>query len=366
MARTDTLRSEIARLEKKRAGLVSDLASAQKKSNDAVAQARRKRDQATKTKSDSTRRTAMAAAERKEKEAAAATKTAGDISNRISNVDKALATKQSSLRTAVASEERSRDKDSDRRRQKEKTHAREISRLTRPTAVTRYVEVAAPKPEKLRVLYLTANPEATETTVEHPDGSVETTGVWLRVDFEVRQVKDMLRKSKYRDLVTIEHLPAATSMDLLEGLNDHRPHVVHFSGHASSWGLLMEDDEGTQDGAGLDFSTLARILGATDEPPRLVVLNACNSLDGADDLLQTVPTVIGMSDSINDASAVTFAARFYSAIASAQSVATAVEQAQVAMLAASLDGSDLPELITRDDVDASSLVLVSVPAGWDA
>ncbi|WP_179382026.1 CHAT domain-containing protein [Streptomyces sp. SA15] len=91
------------------------------------------------------------------------------------------------------------------------------------------------------------------------------------------------------------------------------------------------------------------------------MLNACESLDGADDLLQAVPTVIGMSDEINDASAVTFAARFYAGIASAQSVSTAVEQAKVAMIAASLDGAELPVLKTRDDVDPGDLILVRPP-----
>lgn len=69
---------------------------------------------------------------------------------------------------------------------------------------------------------------------------------------------------------------------------------------------------------------------------------------------------IAMSDEINDASAVVFAARFYSAIASAQSVASALEQARVAMGAASLDGSDLPEVRCREDVDPGSLVLVEM------
>jgi hypothetical protein len=68
-----------------------------------------------------------------------------------------------------------------------------------------------------------------------------------------------------------------------------------------------------------------------------------------------------MSDEINDASAVTFAARFYSGIASAQSVSTSVEQAKVAMMAASLDGAELPVLRTRDDVDPGDLVLVRPP-----
>jgi hypothetical protein len=85
------------------------------------------------------------------------------------------------------------------------------------------------------------------------------------------------------------------------------PHVVHFSGHADADGLLMENDAG-EDGDDVGFTLLARILGATDDPPRLVVLNACESLDGADDLLQTVPVVVGMSDSIDDTSAIVFAA----------------------------------------------------------
>ena len=68
------------------------------------------------------------------------------------------------------------------------------------------------------------------------------------------------------------------ALDLIDGLNDHRPHVVHFSGHASAWGLLLENEQGSQDGVGLAFDLLARVLGATDEPPRLVVLNACESL----------------------------------------------------------------------------------------
>ena len=240
-----------------------------------------------------------------------------------------------------------------------------MAQASAPPAQVRYVEVTPPLPEQLRVLYLTANPDATETTVTSPDGSVVEQGAWLRVDQEVRQVKQGLRSSKYRDLVVVEHAPAATFNDLLDGLNDHRPHVVHFSGHADTLGVWMENEAGDTAGHDVDFSLLARLLGATDEPPRLVVLNACESIEGADDLLQTVPLVIGMSDTIDDTAAIVFARSFYAALASAQSVATAVEQAKVQMLAASMldpdqvDDSSLPTLRARDDVDPATLVLVA-------
>ena len=49
------------------------------------------------------------------------------------------------------------------------------------------------------------------------------------------------------------------------------------------------------------------------------------------------------------------------AIASAQSLSTALEQAKAKILAA-LDGPDLPELRTREDIAPGTLVLVTPPA----
>lgn len=123
----------------------------------------------------------------------------------------------------------------------------------------------------------------------------------------------------------------------------------------------MENEAGGEEGADIAFALFARALGATVDPPRLLVLNACESLAGADEILNTVPAVIGMSDSIDDSSAIVFASAFYSAIASAQSLSTAIEQAKVKILAAALDGSELPELRTREDIDPGTLVLVTPP-----
>ncbi|MFI5732596.1 CHAT domain-containing protein [Kribbella sp. NPDC051587] len=365
MTRSDTLRTEISRLIAKGSSLTSELAKHREAASKARSAASKKRDEAARARSDISRRSATSAAEREDKKEVAATKKAGDTEKKIADNDKAIAAKRTSLTSAERSEQNtkdreqaSRDRKDTQRRASEKAHARDLARLAKTTHEVRYIEIKEPQPEVLRVLYLTANPEAVETTSIRPDGTIDTIGTWLRVDQEVRQVKALLKASKYRDLVDLQHLPAATSTDLMDGLNEHRPHVVHFSGHASSLGLVMEDDMGSEDGRDLEFDLLARLLGATDTPPTLLVLNACDSLSGADDLLQTVPIVVAMADSVVDSSAVVFASRFYSAIASAQSVGSALEQGRVAMDLASLEGSDLPEARSRDDVDLSSIILV--------
>lgn len=355
----DGKRAEIARLLAKGAALTAAAAKYRQAASTATATANKKQVDAAKAKTDSTRRTALNAAEREERKAATALKSLSSVEKSLAANNKSLASKQASLSTAEKAVQRVEDREATSRRQAELRHAREMARAAAP--VIRFVEVRPPDPEPLRVLYATSNPEAVETTVVHADGSEVTDGVWLRVERERRAVARKLKGSKYRDLVDILPLYAATSADLLEAMNDHRPHVIHFSGHAAAWGLLMESEDGTDDGEELGYSLLARLLGATDTPPRMVVLNACHSLTGADDLLRTVPVVIGMSDSFDDSTAIVFAASFYSAVASAQSVATALEQGRVAVEIASLAGSDLPTVRARDGVDLQTLVLVRPP-----
>jgi hypothetical protein len=365
MARSDQLRNEIARLEKTAASHRSKMAAAEKKANDARAKAAKSWEKARKAANDSARRMATSAAEREDKNATNAAKDAAKAANDLANTQKTIASKRTSLASAIRNEERTteaaRKRAETKRRNEEKAHAREVARLSQPAPPIRYIEVRPPEPSKLRVLYLTANPDAIEETVTRPDGTVEEYGAWLRVDREVRDVKQRLRGSKYRDLVDLEHKPAATFSEFVDGLNDHRPHIVHFSGHSHSGGIILEGATDTDDEHDFPFDQLARLLGATTDPPQLVVLNACESLDGADDLLKTVPVIIGMADTIDDVAAITFASFFYGAVAAAQSVQAALDQAKLAMEATSLGDATLPTIRTRDDIDPSTLILVTPP-----
>ncbi|ODS03411.1 hypothetical protein AUC71_00930 [Methyloceanibacter marginalis] len=197
---------------------------------------------------------------------------------------------------------------------------------------------------KLKVLYLTATPDSQGR---------------LRTDAEVRMVNDAIERAGFRDDVDIKHSPAADGNSLLDGLNRHRPQIVHFSGHGGGKSVWLDDGkvEGSV-GQSMDFGLLAETLAATDTPPTLVVLNACDTLDGADVLLDVVDAVIGMSDSISDLGAATFATKFYAALANGQSVSSALKQGKAAMKMAMLEDADLPQLRHRSDVDPKTLVFV--------
>jgi hypothetical protein len=299
-------------------------------------------------------RTHQRSAENLEKRAQAEDKKVTDLSVKLARSAGELATTEESLAREIRStakrdedkkkaDARNREQADARRQQKEKSHACEIARLTSPTM--HYVMVQPPKPEVLRVLYMTANPELD-----------------LRTEVEVRDVQQAVKRALHRDLIDVQYRPAATPEDLLDGLNDVRPHVVHFSGHAGDAALLFDNASGDSPQVQeVPFELLARALGATADPPKLLVLNGCDTLDGAEVLLETTPIVIAMATEISDLAASAFAARFYAAVASAQPIGAALRQGAVVLDLMGLDEGWKPNLLSRGGVAIDDLVLVQVP-----
>lgn len=352
-------RRRLVRLQRDEAALRDDLADRSRDEGKARKKAAKERGNADRASSPVAQRSALRRAEAAEKKASKAAGNAADVSKKIAaNADSQRGTRDR-IDTTERSERRQTDRVEDRRdaqrRRRELAHVRAVARAEQPPR-----PLPDPEPSVLRVLYLTANPEATEREITYPDGTHVREGVWLRVDAEVAQVRRALRGSRYRDQVELHHRPAATTDDLFDGLNDLRPHAVHFSGHADPAGVLMDNSSADEpEGVDLSFVILADILAATSTPPTLVVLNACSSLAGAEPLLQVTPIVIAMSDTINDAAAVVFAQKFWAALASAQPVSAAYEQAKAAMRAAFLDeDAELPELRCRPGIDPAQAILI--------
>ncbi len=202
---------------------------------------------------------------------------------------------------------------------------------------------ALKKKKHLNVLYLTA-----DTDRNHR----------LRVDAEMRKVKEAIRGSEYRDNITVDYSPAAGLKTLQDGLNDHRPQIIHFSGHGNAGGIAMDNGKvGNPASEALSFSLLAKALAATDSPPTIVVLNSCNSSGARNALLKQGLIVVSMKTSISDLAAITFAPRFYAAIASGQSIKSAFGQGKVAVESASISEADTPELFWPDDINPAKVIL---------
>jgi CHAT domain-containing protein len=193
------------------------------------------------------------------------------------------------------------------------------------------------------VLYLMANPVRRHS---------------LRVDAEVSKVTEEIRRSQYRDNIALHQSPAANLDAIIRGLNDHRPRIVHFSGHGNSRGLST-DDGGVKrvKTQFVTFNLLGKAFAATDKPPEVVVLNACESAGARQALLGTAKAIIVMKDSVSDIAAVAFATKFYGAIASGQPLQAAFDQGCVAVEAVSLDEASTPSLICANGVNAKKLYL---------
>ncbi len=144
----------------------------------------------------------------------------------------------------------------------------------------------------------------------------------------------------------------------MDGLNDHRPRIVHFSGHGYSGGLAVDHAKVKRPkGKVITFDILGRALAATDSPPRIVVLNACQSAGARQALIPPAHAIVVMQDSISDLAAAAFAAKFYAAIAAGQSLKSAFEQGRVAIANVSLNEAATPLLITADGVIPSKMIL---------
>jgi hypothetical protein len=208
-------------------------------------------------------------------------------------------------------------------------------------------QVSKPKPERLRVLMLAASPEGD-----------------LRIGREQSKIQRAVEATLHRDYVDLRLCPSATTDDLLDGITKFRPHVVHFSGHSDDRVIQFEADvDDFHDGVIVTAEAFANACKATDDPPTLIVLNSCDSAGQADALVDLfAPLAIGMTGTIDDTDAITYATRLYAAIANGQSVSSAHFSAQAAVQLLGGD-HDRPHLAVASGIDPASIMLVKVPDG---
>ena len=154
-----------------------------------------------------------------------------------------------------------------------------------------------------KILVLTANPIGSDR---------------LRLDKEVREIGEGLRRSAQREQFQLEQRWAVRLQDLHRALLDVKPQIVHFSGHgAGEGGLMLEDEQGKATFVSTamlqELFKLFAVVGV-----ECVVLNACYSEAQAIVISQHIPFVIGMPDWVNDRLSIAFSVAFYDAIGDGQ------------------------------------------------
>ena len=199
-----------------------------------------------------------------------------------------------------------------------------------------------PKMSKTKVLFLAANPIKKNM---------------LKLDEEIRTVSEKIRMSDYRDSLELISAWATRPDDLLQALNQHRPHIVHFSGHGTSEGeiVLVDNNRNPQF---VSAATLQRLFSTLKDNIQLVVLNACYSKTQAEAITGVIDCAIGMNKAVGDDAAIVFAASLYRSIGFGRSIREAFDQGTVAVSLHNLSGDDTPQLIARTGVDPARIVLV--------
>jgi hypothetical protein len=194
-------------------------------------------------------------------------------------------------------------------------------------------------PDATTILFWAANPVDTEP---------------LQLGEEIRTIEERLRASDLRDRFVLEQQWAVRPGDLSEGLLQYTPQIVHFSGHGNSSGdLVLRAADGTSQP--VSIPALADLFAIAGDSVRCVVFNACYSQSQAEAVAQHVDCVVGTSRAIGDDAAVRFAAGFYRALGYGRSVANAFDLGTNEIELASIEGRDIPQLVTRPDIDPSTV-----------
>jgi hypothetical protein len=176
----------------------------------------------------------------------------------------------------------------------------------------------------------------------------------LRLDEEARDIEDKISRVD-RQAVALVTKGAVRAEDLQCLLNEHRPDILHFSGHGAEDAAIDFVSNGSRS-APVFADAFSQVLSASPAPIRVVVLNACYSDSLAKTLLPRIPVLIGMRTQIGDPAALAFSCGFYGALASRLPVQKAFEQGCAEIAVRNLNEAETPVLHHQDGIDPAGML----------
>jgi hypothetical protein len=184
-----------------------------------------------------------------------------------------------------------------------------------------------------KILILSANPIGTNK---------------LRLDQEVREIRESLQKARNRDSFELLIETAVRTKDIQQIMLYNKPQIVHFCGHgAGSQGLVFENIDGRAKPVATE--ALATLFGLSASYVECVVLNACYSVAQAEGIANHIRYVAAMRQELGDKAAIEYSRGFYSAIASGEPYDIAHEYGRNAIQIEGL-GEEMTPIIKKKDL----------------
>lgn len=146
---------------------------------------------------------------------------------------------------------------------------------------------------------------------------------YLEVQDEYDEIKQAVRIGPQGDLMEIIYKGDVKRNKLDDLLDEHNPHIVHFSGHGKDKEIYFVDKQGNA--APVEIETMEALLRGYKQNIQVVILNACYTDAQAEAIAQIVGCAIGIDRVITDSTAKMFATSFYKKIAAGYSVQKAFD-----------------------------------------
>lgn len=174
----------------------------------------------------------------------------------------------------------------------------------------------------------------------------------LSLDEEYRSIEKAIERNSNKKEIDLVVKLSTRIEDLIEALNQEKPHIIHFSGHGNSKGELMFTGDNMEN-MPIASNTLLKLFKASKENVKLVFLNACHSHTHAEVLSQEIDYLIGMNDFISEETATTFATSFYASLASNKSIQESFIQAKVILEVKHAHEQEIPLLFQKKDANTN-------------
>lgn len=151
---------------------------------------------------------------------------------------------------------------------------------------------------KVKILFIAANPDNESR---------------LALDREYARLEESIKVASLRDRFELHTSFATTTKSLIAKLMEHKPNIIHFSGHGNCQGICLEDETGNA--KLVSTEALTYLFEQINDTVECVLLNSCYSESQANTVVSQINFVVGMNDAVSDSAATAFTQGFYLSLA---------------------------------------------------